>query len=213
MRKTRNQQLPLAEVTADHPKAKELLKISEILDHNTSIYDLALQDLGLSDNGVGANGMTAEQVVRAAIIKQTEEYSYRELAFHLSDSRSFSQFCRIGIGRKSFKKSALQQGIKAISDKTWEDINRVLVSYAQDHGIEKGRKVRVDCTVVESNIHGPYDSELLVDANRVLARLLATAKTELSGIVFPGYSKRNYRALFSPLWIIVADPSAGILRS
>jgi len=184
MRKTRNQQLPLTEVTADHPKAKELLKISEILDHNPSIYDLALQDLGLSDNGVGANGMTSEQVIRAAIITQTEGYSYRELAFHLADSRSFRQFCRIGIGGKSFKKSALQQGIKAISDKTWEHINRVLVGYAQDHGIEKGRKVRVDCTVVESNIHAPYDSELLVDANRVLARLLTAAKTEFSGIVF-----------------------------
>jgi IS5 family transposase len=184
MRKTRNQQLPLAEATADHPKAKELLKISEILEHNDSIYDLALQDLGISDNEVGANGMTAEQVIRAAIIKQTEGYSYRELAFHLADSRSFRQFCRIGIGEKSFKKSALQQGIKAISDKTWEYINLELVGYAQDHGIEKGRKIRVDCTVVESNIHAPYDSELLVDTNRALARLLATAKTELSGIVF-----------------------------
>jgi len=69
MRKTRNQQLPLAEATADHPKAKELLKISEILDSNDSIYDLALQDFGISDNDVGANGMTAEQVIRAAIIK------------------------------------------------------------------------------------------------------------------------------------------------
>jgi hypothetical protein len=56
MRKTRNQQLPLTEATADHPKTKELLKISEILDHNDSIYDMALQDLGLSDNGVGAGG-------------------------------------------------------------------------------------------------------------------------------------------------------------
>ncbi|MDW7774244.1 MAG: ISNCY family transposase, partial [Desulfobulbaceae bacterium] len=65
MRKTRNQQLPLAEATADHPKAKELFKISEILDQNNSIYDLALQDLGVSDNEVGANGMTAEQVIRA----------------------------------------------------------------------------------------------------------------------------------------------------
>lgn len=184
MRKTRNQQLPLAEATADHPKAKELLKISEILDHNDSIYNLALQDLGISDNEVGANGMTAEQVIRAAIIKQTEEYSYRELAFHLADSRSYRQFCRVGFGGKSFKKSALQRGIKAISEKTWEHINRVLVGYAQDHGVEKGRKIRVDCTVVESNIHAPYDSELLVDANRVLARLLAAAKAELPGIVF-----------------------------
>ena len=184
MRKTRNQQLPLTEATADHPKAKELLKISEILDNNDSIYDMALQDLGISDNGVGANGMTSEQVIRAAIIKQIERFSYRELAFHLADSRSYSQFCRIGIGDKSFQKSALQQGIKAISDKTWEYINRLLVGYARDHDIEKGRKIRVDCTVVESNIHAPYDSELLVDANRVLARLLTAAKTELSGIVF-----------------------------
>lgn len=184
MRKTRNQQLPLAEATANHPKAKELLKISEILDQNNSIYDMALQDLGISDNGVGANGMTAEQVIRAAIIKQSEGYSYRELAFHLADSRSFRQFCRIGIEGKSFKKSALQQGIKAISDKTWEHINRTLVGYAQDHGIEKGRKIRVDCTVVESNIHAPYDSELLVDVNRVLASLLTAAKMELPGLVF-----------------------------
>lgn len=184
MRKTRNQQLPLAEATADHPKAKELLEISEILDNNGSIYDLALQDLGISDNGVGANGMTAEQVIRAAIIKQIEGYSYRELAFHLVDSRSYRQFCQIGIGGKSFKKSALQRGIKAISDTTWEHINQVLVGYAQDHSIEKGRKIRVDCTVVESNIHAPYDSELLVDANRVLACLLTSAKTELSDIVF-----------------------------
>jgi hypothetical protein len=54
MRKTCNQQLPPAEATADHPKAKELLKISKILDHDTSICDLALQDLGLSDNRVEA---------------------------------------------------------------------------------------------------------------------------------------------------------------
>ena len=184
MRKTRNRQLPLAEATADHPKAKELLKISEILDHNDSIYDLALQDLGISDNEVGANGMTAEQVMRAAIIKQIEGYSYRELAFHLADSRSYRQFCRIGIGDKPFKKSALQRGIKALSEKTWEQVNQILVGYAQDHDIEKGRKIRVDCTVVESNIHAPYDSELLVDANRVLARILTAAKTEMPGAVF-----------------------------
>lgn len=183
MRKARNQQLPLTEPTTDHPKAKELLQISEILDSNNSIYTLALQDLGILDNNVGANGMTAEQVIRAAIIKQTGCYSYRELAFHLADSRAYSHFCKIGIG-KPFKKSALQKGVKALSGETWEQINRVLVDYAQDQVIEKGRKVRVDCTVVESNIHAPYDSELLVDANRVLARLLTKAKTELSGIIF-----------------------------
>ena len=183
MRKIRNQQLPLAEVTTDHPKAKEFAQISAVLDSNNSIYLLARQDLGISSSNVGANGMTAEQVIRAAIIKQIECYTYRELAFHLSDSRVYSNFCKIGIG-KAFKKSALQKGIKALSDETWEQINRTIIDYADDEDIEKGRKIRVDCTVVESNIHDPYDSELLVDANRVLGRVLGTAKAELSGIVF-----------------------------
>jgi transposase, IS5 family len=183
VRKIRNQQLPLTEAAPDHPKAKELTKIGEILDCNSSIYELALQDLGVTDSSAGAKGMTAEQVIRAAIIKQIEGYSYRELEFHLVDSRTYGLFCKIGF-RKPFKKSALQMGIKAISETTWEKINQVVVEYARKEGIEKGRKIRVDCTVVESNIHAPYDSELLVDSTRVLARLMAEVKRELPGVIF-----------------------------
>jgi len=186
MRKTRNRQLPFAEATVDLPKAKELSKISEILDSNDSIYELALQDLGIANNDIGAKSMTAKQVIRAAIIKQTEGYSYRELAFHLADSRAYSLFCKIGIG-KPFKKSALQRGIKAISDTTWEEINRTLIDYAQRETIERERKIRVDCTVVESNIHAPYDSELLVDSTRVLTRLMTEAKNE-----FPVHPTKAY---------------------
>lgn len=183
MRKTHKKQLSLAEQTPDHPKAKELEKISEILDQNHSIYDLAMQDLQTSNCNKGANGMSAEQVIRAAIIKRIEECSYRELAFHLADSRAYGHFCRFGIGRV-FKKSTLQGNIKALSADTWEEINRQLLLYSKEKGIESGRKVRVDCTVVESNIHAPYDSELLWDANRVIARILNRAKAELDGIVF-----------------------------
>jgi hypothetical protein len=70
MRKTHNQQLPLAEVTADHPKAKELLEISKILDSKSNIYNMVLQDLATSSQNIGANGMTAEQIVRAAIVQK-----------------------------------------------------------------------------------------------------------------------------------------------
>jgi IS5 family transposase len=183
MRKLRNQQLPLIQATADHPKAKEYARISEILDSNYSIYELTLQDFDPGDKNVGANGMTAEQVIRAAIVKQIEGYSYRELAFHLYDSLVFRQFCKIGY-KKPFKKSTLQQGIKSISAETWEAVNRVLICYAGEKNIEKGRKIRVDCTVVESNIHAPYDSELLVDSVRVLARVLSLIKIEVPGLIF-----------------------------
>jgi len=187
------QQLPLAEATPDHPKAKELAKISEILDWNNSIYDLVLQDIGTTDSKIGANGMTAEQVLRATIIKRIEGFSYRALAFHLMDSRTYSIFCRIGIGDKPFKKSTLQKNIKAITDTTWEQINKVLLAYGQEEGVERGRKIRVDCTVVESNIHPPFDSELLCDSVRVLARILTTAKVELPDLVF-SFSDHRRRA-------------------
>jgi len=96
MRKLRNQQLPLIESTADHPKAKEFEKISEVLDSQHSICELALQDCDHGKISVGANGMTVEQIIRAAIVKQIETFSYRDLGFYLEDSRAYRQFCKTG---------------------------------------------------------------------------------------------------------------------
>jgi IS5 family transposase len=103
--------------------------------------------------------------------------SYEELEFLLEDSLTFRFFCRFEF-QDSFKKSTLNQNIKAISPESWEAINRCLIKFAEAEAIEQGRKVRIDCTVVESNIHAPYDSELLWDGVRVLTRLLDTARFE-----------------------------------
>ena len=46
------------------------------------------------------------------------------------------------------------------------------MQYAMEAGIETGRKVRIDSTVVESNIHDPSDSTLLWDGIRVITRWL-----------------------------------------
>jgi len=103
---------------------------------------------------------------------KTNGYGYEELAFHLLDSVCYRGFCRIGIADKAFQKSALCNNIKAISSETWEAINRILVAYGQDKGIEKGKEIRIDCTVVSSNIHEPTDSTLLWDSVRVLTLML-----------------------------------------
>ena len=52
----------------------------------------------------------------------------------------------------------------------------LLVDDAKRQNIEKGRQVRIDCTVVDSNIHDPKDSVLLWDGVRVLTRLLSQTK-------------------------------------
>ena len=122
--------------------------------------------------------MTADQVVRAAIVKQMFSFTYKELAFHIIGSNSLRRFMHIGIADKGFKKSVLNKNVKALSPQMREAINGQLVQYAADEKIEKGRQVRIDCTVVESNIHGPKDSSLLWESVRVLTRLLHRAKED-----------------------------------
>jgi IS5 family transposase len=141
--------------------------------------------------------MSAEQVIRAAIIKQMEGYSYEELAFHLLDSVCYRGFCRIGIADKGFQKSALRNNIKAISAETWEAVNRILVAYGQDKGIEKGKQSRIDCTVVCSNIHKPKDSSLLWDCVRVLTRMLdrINGRFDELHVSFSDHTKRAKRRM------------------
>ena len=199
MRKTSKKQMPLMPQSLDHPRAAELNVIDRILEDCPIISALAMQDLsqGTGKGWAGANGMSAEQVVRAAIIKQMFEFSYHDLAFHLTDSVSLKRFCLIGIGDKGFKKSVLCKNIKALSPRTWEAINRCIVGYATKNNIEKGRQVRIDCTVVESNIHAPSDSTLLSDCVRVLTRILTVAKDGFpcSGIIFQDHTRRAKRRM------------------
>ena len=183
----------------NHQRANDLQGISKILDDNPIINEMVLQDLNgaVTNRNVGAEGMSAEQVMRSAIIKQWEGFSYSNLAFHIVDSRSYNNFCRIGITHKGFKKSALCKNIKRISPETWESINNILVDYSKDKKIEKGRESRIDCTVVSSNIHKPFDSGLLWDCVRVLTRKLKQVKEQFEDIQLQctDHSKRAKRRM------------------
>jgi len=174
MRSTLHAQIPIVQPYIDHCHAHELQAISEILECIPGLLDGVLADLlhGKIHPRNGREGMTAEQVLRALVLKQMNGFSYEELAFHLADSCSYRAFCRIGLGSKAPSKATLQRNIKRLSPETLEKINRAVISHASREGIERGRKVRVDCTVMESNIHEPSDSSLLWDSVRVLTRLM-----------------------------------------
>jgi IS5 family transposase len=200
MREKQQKQMPLIELPTGHPKEIELEMISKILDDTSTIYDHVLQDLNgdlkVERHRTGANGMSAEQVARAAIVMKLFNFSYEDLAFHISDSRSLRRFCRIGIFDKGFKKSALNQNIKRIRPETWELISQDLLAYANDNNFEKGRKARVDCTVVASNIHPPRDSMQLYDSVRMLTRLLTQARDDFKiKIVFTDHCRRAKRRM------------------
>ena len=172
MRKNRENQLPLTPLWPDHQLGDELQMISRILDNNPEILHWVLQDLSDKvDPCNGSPGLSAEQVVRCAVIKNWHGLSYPKLAFHVADSASFRAFCRLPLSW-SPGKSCLQENISRIQASTWQRITRVLVGWAKAEGLEKGRKIRVDATAVESDIRHPLDSQLLYDSVRKVTALL-----------------------------------------
>jgi IS5 family transposase len=199
MREKQQKQMPLLEPRSDHPQARELEAISNIIDNTHTICDYILQDLNrgkIIKRRTGARGMSADQVLRTAIVMRLFEFTYEELAFHISDSRCLQRFFRIGFEDKGLKKSALNANIKSLSDQTWELIFRDLLGHAEQEGIEKGRKVRIDSTVVESNIHKPFDSVQLFDCVRVLTRLLQKARDNFGAkVIFSDHQRRAKRRM------------------
>ena len=95
MRESHNIQPKLTEPWLDAPHAKELKVISDLLDSDPMLATRVAQDISRC-HGRGRKGITGEQVLRALILKQMNGYSYDELAFHLSDSRTYQTFCRFG---------------------------------------------------------------------------------------------------------------------
>ena len=199
MREKSKKQLPLMNPTIDHPQARELDRISWILDQEATIVDMVHQDLcrGRCPKATGDYGMIADQVLRAAIVKQMFGFSYELLPFHLADSNSLQRFCRIGIAGKRFKKSAIAKNVKRISPQTWEQINRILTAHGKKEKVEKGREVRIDCTVMESNIHEPKDSILLYDSVRVLTRILGFVRESGVSVRFTDHCRRAKRRMLA----------------
>ncbi len=196
MRETIHKQLHIVEPTIPHEHARELACISGLIEESPEIARLIHDDLirGLEDPETGRKGgMTSDQVFRVLNIKQMNGFSYKELAFHLADSKCYRHFCGFGIADKTPSKSVIQRDIKRVRFETLEKINRILVKQAADKEIEQGRKVRVDCSVTESNIHAPTDSTLLEDSVRVLSRLTQRGKEICKDILFTNHHKSAKR--------------------
>lgn len=195
MRRKVIEQLGLVTTAPDHVRAHELAMMSRVLDDLPDAIDLVYDDL-LNKKGepalTGREAMAAEQVLRALVIKQRFDLSYEGLAFELADSNSVRAFCRLPLGMSTPTKSTLQRNIKRVKASTWEQINRLVIKYAQEKKIELGRMTRTDCTVVETNIHEPSDSSLLWDCVKVLVRFMTKAKEEF-GARFQSRRRRAKR--------------------
>ncbi len=196
MRKARDFQTSLSYLWLELDHAKELQALAGLIDRHPKIAELVLQDLTRDGcKATGAHGASADLVFRALLLKQMHSWSYEELHFHLNDSQTYRTFCQIPLTQKAPARSTIAAAIKRIRPETLEAINRILVSDAAERKIETGKVTRVDCTVVETLMHEPSDSQLLWDCIRVLTRLMKKARGLLpaGSFTFPNRKKRAKR--------------------
>lgn len=196
MRRARDFQIQLSYSWLNLDHAKELQALAGLIEQHPRIAELLLQDLTEpSCQDTGARGMSADLVLRALLLKQMHSWSYAELHFHLNDSQTFRAFCQIHPAQKAPARSTIAAAIKKIQPETLEAINRIFVADAARRGIETGQSTRVDCTVVETLMHPPSDSQLLWDCIRVLMRLMKKARKQLpaASFTFPNRKKRAKR--------------------
>jgi transposase, IS5 family len=159
-----------------------------------AVYERVLEDLG-GRSTTGRSGMPAEQVVRVLILRQTMQWSFEELAFHLEDSTTCRSFCGIGVGIRAPSVGTLKRNCKAISEDAMKGVNRAVIEQATQDGVEDGRTVRGDSTVMETNIHSPTDSTLLWDSIRILTRLMRNARELKVKVVFVDSLRRAKRRI------------------
>ena len=119
----------------------------------------------------GRRGIPAETVLRLLILKHIRNLSYEVLEREVRANLVYRDFARVGGGKMPDAKTMGRWGL-AVGPQVLRQIHDRIVKIAQDKSVVTGRRMRVDTTVVESNIHYPTDSTLLGDGVRVLTRTM-----------------------------------------
>jgi transposase, IS5 family len=129
----------------------------------------------------GRPGAPAEVVLRLLILKHVRNWSYHVLEREVRANLVYRDFTRVGGGKMPDAKTMGRWGL-AVDPDTIKQIHDRIVQIAQQQGVTQGRRMRVDTTVVETNIHHPTDSTLLGDGVRVLIRTMKKITT-ITGVV------------------------------
>jgi IS5 family transposase len=127
----------------------------------------------------GRPGTTAEIILRMMLLKHFRDWSFEDLTREVRANLVYRDFTRIGGGKvpddKTMGRLARQLGPEVV-----EKLHQRVVEIALEKKVATGRKLRVDTTVVETNIHYPTDSSLLGDGVRVLTRVMKKV-TQVAG--------------------------------
>jgi IS5 family transposase len=173
----------------DHWVAEEVADLCEdwmiyadqILDDEimvAAVYE-ALSRRHPKSRSHGRHGAPADMVLRLLILKHVRNWSFEVLEREVRSNLVYRNFARIGGGKMPDAKTMGRWGL-AVGPEVVKQVHARIVNIAQRQGVVEGRRMRVDTTVVETNVHYPTDSSLLGDGVRVLIRSMKKI-TKISG--------------------------------
>jgi transposase, IS5 family len=151
----------------------ELRRIDELLEDEALIDTLqeALNRRWPKSRRRGRPGTPAAVVLRLLVLKHLYDWSFAECVREVRGSLIYRAFCRIDCERVPDDKTLIRLA-QALGPEVCQQVLGRLLEVAQQRKVVRGRKLRVDTTVVETNIHHPTDSSLLQDGVRVVTRTL-----------------------------------------
>jgi IS5 family transposase len=158
----------------------ELANLDELLDDDV-LFGRVKADLARrypNSKRLGRRSTPVEVILRMLVVKRLYDWSYERTEHFVSDSIVLRQFCRLYLEPVP-DDTTLILWANQIGPETVASLNDRAVELARSLKVTRGRKLRVDSTVVETNVHHPTDSRLLGDGVRVVSRLLRRAREAL----------------------------------
>ena len=119
----------------------------------------------------GRRGAPADMVLRLLILKHIRNWSYEVLEREVRANLVYRDFTHVGGAKTPDAKTMGRWGV-ALGPQVLKQVHERIVTIARAKGVTAGRRMRLDTTVVETDIHHPTDSTLLGDGVRVLTRIM-----------------------------------------
>lgn len=158
---------------------RELFSLGEEL----SVIDRILEDERFFEpfrrrfnTKVGRPSVPIEVYVRLMYLKTRYGIGYETLVKEVSDSISWRTLSRLSLSDRVPDSTTLIKLTKKYGDIV-EELNGQLIKKAKEEKVIRSRKVRVDTTVVESDIHHPTDANLIAEGVNKLVRVMKKAQS------------------------------------
>jgi IS5 family transposase len=123
----------------------------------------------------GRHSPPVDVILRLRVVKRLSDWSDEQTERFVGDSLVRRPFGRVSLAAIP-DDTTLSRWANLLGPQTLEQLNDRVGERARARKVTRGRKPRVESTVVETTIHYPTDSRLRGDGVRVLSRLFRRAE-------------------------------------